>query len=52
MTDNYVPNKALDKTKEMIGIEKFEDIKILIDTNDKLPDDITSLILMTRVIAF
>ena len=52
MIDNYVPNKVLDKTKEMIGIEKFEDVRILIDTNDKFQDDITSLILMTRVIAF
>ena len=30
----------LDKIKELKGIEKFDDTKILIDTNDKLPDNI------------
>ena len=25
----------------MIGYEKLDDTKILVDTNDKLPDDIT-----------
>ena len=47
MIDDSVPNKVLDKTKEIIGIEKFDDIKILIDTDDKLPDDIISVILTT-----
>ena len=27
--------------KEIISIEKFDDTKTLIDTDDKLPDDIT-----------
>ena len=27
-------------TKQRTGIEKFDDINILIDTDDKLPDDI------------
>ena len=33
----------LDKIKESIGIydKKYDDTKILIDTDDKLPDDIT-----------
>ena len=31
----------LDKIKEIVRIEKFGDTKILIDTYDKLPDDIT-----------
>ena len=31
----------MDKIKEIIGIEKFYDAKILIDTDDKLPDNIT-----------
>ena len=34
-------DKVLDKTKEIIGIKKFVDTKILIDTDDKLQDDIT-----------
>ena len=31
-------NKILDKTKETIGIVNFDNTKILIDTDDKLPD--------------
>ena len=38
--DDYVLNKLLDKTEEVIGIEKLDSAKILIDTNDKLPDAI------------
>ena len=34
-------DKVLDKIKEGIGIEKFDNTKILIDTDNKLPDDIT-----------
>ena len=34
-------NKVLDKIKEIIGIEKFGDTKVLIETDDKLLDDIT-----------
>ena len=30
--------KILDKVKEIIGIEKFDNTKILIDTNDKLQE--------------
>ena len=40
MVDDYIPNKT-DKIKEIIGTEKFNDTKILIDTDDKLSDDIT-----------
>ena len=40
MVDDYMLEKVLDKIKEIIGIEKF-DTKILIDIEDKLPDDIT-----------
>ena len=39
--------------KEIIDIEEFYNAKILIDTDDKIPDDITlkdGVILMTRVI--
>ena len=38
MFDNMLHN-ALDKVKEIIGIEKFDHTKILIDTDDKLLDD-------------
>ena len=41
MTDYYGLDKILDGLKEIIGIEKFNDSKILIDTGDELPDDIT-----------
>ena len=45
MVDDYVLNKVLDKIREKISIEH----KILIDTDDKLPEDNTSknVILMT-----
>ena len=41
------------KIKEIICIEKFDDTKVLIETDDKLPDDITfknDVILTTCVI--
>ena len=41
MLDYYIVDKALDKTKEIIGIEKFDDTKILINTDNRLSDDIT-----------
>ena len=50
MVDDYMLYKLLDNIKEMIGIGKFDDTKILIDMDDKLPDDITLknvVILMT-----
>ena len=37
MIDYYAPNKVLDKIKEIIVTKKFDDIKILIETGDKLP---------------
>ena len=52
MVDDYIVDKVLDKIKEIIGIEKFDDTRILIDTDDKLSDDITFkkvVILMTCV---
>ena len=39
MSDDYGLDKVLGKIKEVIGTEKFDDTKILIDTDDKLPDD-------------
>ena len=53
MLSKYILNKVLDKVKMIIGIEKFDDTKILIETDDKLPDDITlknAVILVTSVI--
>ena len=40
MFDYYMLDKVLDKITKLIGIEKFEDTKLLIDTDDKLPGDI------------
>ena len=37
--DDYMLDNVLDKVKEIIGIEKFADIKVLIDKDDKMPDD-------------
>ena len=34
-------DKVLDKIKEIIRIEKIVDTKIMAETDDKLPDDIT-----------
>ena len=38
MVNDYLLDKVLVKIKETIGIEKFWCTKILIDTDDKLPD--------------
>lgn len=40
-----VLDKVLGKIKETFGTENFGNTKILIDTEDKLPDDITLKIL-------
>ena len=40
MVNDYMLDKVLDKIKERIGIAKFDDTNILIDTDDKLPDHI------------
>ena len=53
MADEYVLDKVLDNIKEIIGIEKFDDTKILMNTEDKLTNDITFknvVILVTCVI--
>ena len=53
MVDDYVLDKVLDKIKKVIGIEHFDNNKILIDTDDKLIDNITSknfVVLMTCAI--
>ena len=53
MVDDCMLDQELDKIRKTIGIEKFDDTKILIDTDDKLPNNITLknvVILMTCVI--
>ena len=39
--DDYRLDKVWDKIKEIISIDKFDNAKILIDTDDKFPDYIT-----------
>ena len=41
MVNDCMLDKALNKFKEIIGIEKGDDLKTLIETDYKLPDDIT-----------
>ena len=53
MVDDYMLERVLDKITEIIGIENFDNTKILIDTNGQLPQDITwknVVILMTCII--
>ena len=41
IVDDNILDKLLDIIKKIIGIEKFDDTKTLIETNDILPDVIT-----------
>ena len=41
MVDDYMLNKALDKIENITSTEKLDETKILINTDNKLPDDIT-----------
>ena len=41
MMDDYVLDKVLDKNKEIKGIDKFDNAKILSDTDDKQQNYIT-----------
>lgn len=53
--DGYTLDKVLNKIKTIIGIEIFYDAKVLIDTNDKLLDEVTlknSVILITSIKKF
>ena len=51
LTDDYVLIKVLNKIIKKIGIEKFNDAKIWIETDNKLPDALKNfVILMTCVI--
>ena len=38
MVNDHMLNKVLDKIKESIGTVKFDNTKILINTDDKIPD--------------
>ena len=40
MVKDYMLDKVLDKIKEMMGIEKSNDTKILIEIDNKLSDDL------------
>ena len=40
MSDDYMLGRVLGKIKETAGVEKFDNTKILIDTDDKLSADI------------
>ena len=52
IVDYYMLDKVLDKIKEIIGIAKLGDSKILIDTDHELQDNITfrNVILMICII--
>ena len=53
MVNDYMLDKVLDKIKKIISIENFDYTKILIDTYDKLPNNITLknvVVLMTCVV--
>ena len=41
MIDDYLLDKILDKINGIIGIGRFDKTDILIDTDDKFPDDLT-----------
>ena len=49
IVDDFMLDKVLNKIKEIISIEKFDNTKILIDTDNELPDDI-ALMLMKYVV--
>ena len=54
MVNVNILDKVLDKIKRIVGIEKFDDTKILINTDDKLPNNITLnnvVVLITCVIS-
>ena len=53
MADDNILDKVLKEIKKLAGIKKFEDVKVLIDADDKFPDDIilkSVVILITCVI--
>ena len=54
MVNDNILDKVFDKIKRIVGIGKFDDTKILINTDDKLPNNITLnnvVVLITCVIS-
>lgn len=41
MVYDYILDEVLNKIKMIISIEKYDDTKILIEIDDKLPDGVT-----------
>ena len=41
MVDDYILDKVLGKIKKIMNTEKIDNTVILVDTDGKLPDDIT-----------
>ena len=41
IVNDFILNKVLDKIKEIIGIEKSDNTKILIDTDNIMPNEIS-----------
>ena len=39
--EDYMMDKVLGKIKMITGTQKFDDTKILVETDDKLPDYVT-----------
>ena len=52
IVDDYMLNEVLEKIKEIIGIDKFNDSKILINTYDELPNDITLTIFVVNDVCY
>ena len=52
MVDDYMLHEVLEKIKEIIGIDKFNDSKILINTYDELPNDITLTIFVVNDVCY
>ena len=53
MVEDYIQHRALSRIKVIVSIEEFDNTEILVDIDDKLPDNIMHknvLILMTRII--
>ena len=53
MVDDYVLNNVLDRVEKILGIEEFGNTKILFNTDDVLPDNITlknAVVLLTSAI--
>ena len=52
MVDDYMLNEVLENIKEIIGIDKFNDSKSLINTYDELPNDITFKIFVVNDVCY